>query len=101
MQLILTHNHFRMNISEKKRGSDKKAEQQRVAATLEGAQPRPNTSAVQTAAGAIAEPIASRAQGGSQQIKNVKGSSPTSDKTGNFGDIPRKSRQDELNGRVL
>ena len=56
---------------------------------MEVVQPRPNASAAQTAAGAIAEPIASRAQGGSQRDKNTKGSSPTGDKTGNFGDIPR------------
>ena len=72
-----------------RRVSDKTAETHRVAATREVVQPRPNASATQTAAGAIAETIASRAPGGSQQIKNVKGSSPTGDKTGNFGDIPR------------
>ena len=47
---------------------------EKVAATMEVVQPRPNASAAQTAAGAIAEPIASRAQGGSQRDKNVKGS---------------------------
>ena len=38
-----------MNISEKKRDSDKRAEQHRVAATMEVVQPRPNASAAQTA----------------------------------------------------
>ena len=46
----------------------------KVAATLEVVQPRPNASAAQTAAGAIAESIASRTQGGSQREKNTKGS---------------------------
>ena len=49
-----------MNNGER-RVSDKTAEIQRVAATREVAQPRPNASATQTAAGAIAETIASRA----------------------------------------
>ena len=54
--------------------SETKSERKRVAATMEVVQPRPNSSAAQTAAGAIAELIASRAQGGSQRDKNVKGS---------------------------
>ena len=51
--------------------SETKSEKKRVAATLEVVQPRPNASAAQTAAGAIAETIASRAQGGSQREKNT------------------------------
>ena len=54
--------------------SESKSERKRVAATMEVVQPRPNASTAQTAAGAIAEPIASRAQGGSQRDKITKGS---------------------------
>ena len=54
--------------------SEAKSERKRVAATMEVVQPRPNASAAQTAAGAIAESIASIAQGGSQRDKNTKGS---------------------------
>ena len=46
---------------------------EKVAATQGVAQPRPIASAAQTAAGAIAERIASRAQGGSQRDKNEQG----------------------------
>jgi len=42
-----------------------------VAATKGVAQPSPNASAAQTAAGGIAETIPSRAQGGSQTDKSV------------------------------
>ena len=51
--------------------SETKSEKKRAAATMEVVQPRPNASAAQTAAGAIAETIASRAQGGSQREKNT------------------------------
>ena len=51
--------------------SETKSEKKRAAATMEGVQPRPNASAAQTAAGAIAETIASRAQGGRQREKNT------------------------------
>ena len=40
--------------------SETKAERKQVAATLEVAQPKPNTSAVSTAAGAIAQSIPNR-----------------------------------------
>ena len=62
-----------MNYSEKK-GLVTDTRKEKVAATMEVVQPRPNASAAQTAAGAIAESIASRAQGGSQRDKNTKGS---------------------------
>jgi hypothetical protein len=72
LRMTLLGNHFRMNNSEK-RDSDSRAKKQRVAATQGAVQPRPNASATQTAAGGIAETISSRAQGGSQRDKNVKG----------------------------